>query len=76
MPETFSDAKEVLGNAPRESTVIKWDLEDPSEFRPGLNDVGKDAESFRGFYDVSCTSNFIFTLRLADSSYVLVPVEA
>ena len=53
MPETLSEGGEDLGHASHESAIVKWDLEEPSEFRPGLDVVGKDAESFRGFYDVS-----------------------
>ena len=38
---------------PPSNKRVKWDVEDPSEFRPGLKDMGKEQESFRAFYDVS-----------------------
>ena len=38
------------------SKRVKWEVEDPSEFRPGVMDnLGKDKEDFRGFRNV-CTS--------------------
>lgn len=35
------------------SKKVKWEVEDPSEFRPGaLDNMGKDKENFRGFSNV------------------------
>ena len=33
--------------------ILRWNIEDPSEFRPGLENMGKDYSGFRTFYDVS-----------------------
>ncbi len=37
---------------PSSSKKVKWDVEDPSEFRPTLKNMGKEKESFRAFYEV------------------------
>lgn len=35
-----------------QTKIVRWDMEDPSEFRPDLGNMGKDQSSFRTFYDV------------------------
>ena len=37
---------------PPSNKKVKWDVEDPSEFRPTLKNLGKEKESFRAFYEV------------------------
>ena len=37
---------------PPSAKKVKWDVEDPSEYRPGLENMGKEQETFRAFYDV------------------------
>lgn len=53
MPETLGRVGETAGNSSRDKSVVKWEVEDPSEFRPGLlNNMGKEEENFR-IFDVS-----------------------
>ena len=47
--------KDVNDTSPASASekIVKWGVEDPSEFRPGmLENLGKDQENFRAFYDV------------------------
>lgn len=55
----LGEEKEDLGDSPPPAKKVKWEVEDPSEFRPGLLDnIGREQETFRVFYDVS--SRLIF----------------
>lgn len=43
-----------LYSSPPPSKKVKWEVEEPSEFRPGvLDNIGKDKEKFRTFNDVN-----------------------
>ena len=53
MPGTLGRVGESSEKSLLDSALIKWEVEEPSEFRPGLDNIGKDKESFRAFYDVS-----------------------
>jgi len=49
MPETLCLVGEAASDS-RDESVVKWEVEDPSEFRPGLIDnIGKKVENFRIF---------------------------
>lgn len=39
--------------SPPPSKKVKWEVEDPSEYRPSIENMGKDQEGFRVFDDVS-----------------------
>jgi len=47
-------ANRSLSRVPPQEEIVRWSVEDPSEFRPTLllDDMGKEAERFRTFYDV------------------------
>lgn len=77
-----SHPTEFLSEAPP-SKKVKWEVEDPSEFRPGiLKDIGKDKETFRAFYDVNIARAIassvimkviiIVYLQLSDPRYPVV----
>lgn len=57
--EASSSAAEEPPTMARGAQRVTWPVEDPSEFRPELApggdliDVGKEAEDFRAFYEVS-----------------------
>ena len=47
------DAGAPSSPPPSNRPKVKYEVEDPSEFRPTLVDhLGKEKEDFRGFYDV------------------------
>ena len=53
MPEGIETSIEVSVGSPKKDEVqsmIRWEVEDPSEFRPDLlSDMGKDEAEFRVF---------------------------
>ncbi len=50
MPETSCLVGEAAHGSGNVESAVKWEVEDPSEFRPGLVDnIGKEVENFRIF---------------------------
>lgn len=39
--------------SPPPTKKVRWGVEDPSEYRPAIENMGKEQESFRLFDDVS-----------------------
>lgn len=49
-----------LDDADDGASVVTWEVEDPSEFRPEkLGDMGKEKGEFRLFYNVSSSQNIL-----------------
>lgn len=53
--EQTAPTRESTSPPPSKKPKVKWEVEDPSEYRPtSLENIGKDVKEFRVFYKVSC----------------------